>query len=248
MHYYEKGTGFPLLLLHGYCETGSVWKNVEESLSTKYRLIIPDLPGFGKSNLISDFNLEDIAVSLNDLISKLGVSEFIVLGHSLGGYIALAMEKLYPKCVKGFGLIHSTAFEDNEEKKAGRNQVVKIVSEKGPGLFLQNFYQNLFYQQIEEVIGDLQQEGKQIKGESIIAYAKAMRDRPDSSDLLKSEKPKLVVAGVKDGAVPIENSRRMKGIANNCDYIELENTGHMGMFEEPEALLSGIESFLDRAI
>ncbi len=248
MHYYEKGTGFPLLLLHGYCETGSVWKSVEESLSTKYRLIIPDLPGFGKSELISDLTLNDVAASLNNLISELGISEYIVLGHSLGGYIALAMENLYPKSVKGFGLIHSTAFEDSEEKKAGRNQVVKIVSEKGPGLFLQNFYQNLFYRQVEEVISDLRQEGKQIEGESIIAYAKAMRDRPDSSELLKSEKPKLVVAGLKDGAVPIENSRRMKGIANNCDYIELENTGHMGMFEEPEALLSGIDSFLDRAI
>ena len=246
MHYFEKGSGFPLLLLHGYCETGTVWNSIIDELASQVRLIIPDLPGFGLSEPISDdFSLEDVAQMSHELMQSLGFTEYIVMGHSLGGYVALAIEKLYSSHIRAFGLIHSTAFADSKEKKEGRDQVIKIVSNKGPGLFLQNFYQNLFYQPIKEVVEDLQREGKNIKGDSIISYAQAMKNRPDSTDLMRSDKPKLFIAGVKDGAVSISDSRSIRDLSKNCSYLELENTGHMGMFEEPKLLIKQITDFLN---
>ncbi len=237
------------MLIHGYCESGTVWNEIIDPLSDRCRIIVPDLPGFGKSPLHEDhLTLDEVARQIHQMMTELAIPKYLVMGHSLGGYLTLALERLFGDNITGFGLIHSTAFEDSTAKKAGRDQVIKIVSEKGSSLFLQNFYQNLFHQPKQEIIATLQKEGETIDGRSIIAYARAMRDRPDSTKLLISEKPKLIVAGTMDGAVPIEDSRKMSELANNALYIELSNTGHMGMYEEPELLLKGINSFLDQVL
>ena len=248
MQFSDVGSGFPVVLLHGYCETRSVWENVVSELSSHFRFITPDLPGFGKTPIIDPLTIELVASEVMQLTVQLSIDKCIVIGHSLGGYITLALEDQHPELIRGYGLFHSTAFEDSPEKKKGREQVAKIVNSKGPSVFLNNFYQNLFFQPPAGVIEQLQEEGSTITAKSIASYALAMKDRPDRSHLLRSEKPKLIIAGKEDGAVPYESSMNLFEMAENCDCITLDQSGHMGMFEEPESAVLAVNNFLKRAI
>ena len=232
-----------MVLIHGYCETGAVWNGMIRALSD-YRLIIPDLPGFGKSELTAKLSIDMVAETLVEKLSKKGIEEFIPIGHSLGGYITLAIAEKYPEKIQSFGLFHSSAFADNEEKKEARNQVVRIVEQKGPQFFLKNFYSGLFHKDLPQLIEELEEKGKSIDGDSIIAYAKAMRDRPDRSSLLKSGHHKLIVAGDMDNAIPYSASQEMFSIAENSLNITLENVGHMGMYEDTGGAVQAFKKFL----
>ena len=92
LHFFEKGQGHPLLFLHGFCESGEMWRYFADSLSTQYRVICPDLPGFGDSaHSHSIQSLDEVAEQLEGWLAELQVQNPIVLGHSLGGYVALAL-------------------------------------------------------------------------------------------------------------------------------------------------------------
>ena len=249
MHLTEEGDGFPVVLIHGFCETMSIWDTLTSSLIKNYKVIRIDLPGFGNSSLqATPITLNEIARQVQDTLSKKGIEQYVVIGHSLGGYVTLALEDLFPGSIKAFGLFHSTAFADSDQKKEGRNQAIRVVESKGAGVFLNNFYQNLFHQPLTDIINSLKLENQNTPGESIIAYSEAMRDRPERTHLLKTEKPKFIIAGKHDGAVPYADSQKLFELANNCINVILEESGHMGMIEEAEKSNASIRNFLNKVI
>src|SRR5262245_61329765 len=111
------GNGKPVMLVHGFGEDSSVWNRKVDFLKNNYQLIIPDLPGSGASELINDMSMEGMAEVLHSIIHEENIDKATVIGHSMGGYITLALAETYWNHVNGFGLIHSTAFADSEEKK-----------------------------------------------------------------------------------------------------------------------------------
>ena len=126
--YSVSGSGNPVMLIHGFGEDGTVWKNQVQHLENNYCVIVPDLPGSGKSELVDDMSMEGMAACLKGLIDqeisdnaslKNGIS---IIGHSMGGYITLALAEKYKELVNGFGLFHSSAFADSDEKKRGTPQ------------------------------------------------------------------------------------------------------------------------------
>lgn len=118
IHFFEKGKGHPLVLIHGFCETGNMWTDFAEALSNEFRVICPDLPGIGVSSIAGDrISLEEVAVSLEEWMEANQVENPIVIGHSLGGYVSLALLELMGNRIKAIGLFHSTAFADDGEKK-----------------------------------------------------------------------------------------------------------------------------------
>ena len=124
------GAGKPLILIHGFAEDGDIWSNQINALQQYFQLIIPDLPGSGKSELIADMSIEGMAEVIKELIThelkflrQTAEAEeaFVpIAGHSMGGYIALAIAEKYPQLISSIALVHSTAFADSEEKKANR--------------------------------------------------------------------------------------------------------------------------------
>ena len=111
------GNGKPVVLIHGFGEDGEVWKNQIEFLKDKFQLIIPDLPGSGKSEMINDMSMEGMAEVIYSIIHEEKIKSCILIGHSMGGYITLAFAEKYPEYLTAFGLFHSTAYADNEEKR-----------------------------------------------------------------------------------------------------------------------------------
>lgn len=140
IRFFEKGEGQPLVLIHGFCEIGEMWTDFAASLSEEFRVICPDLPGCGKSPLtLSQNTLEEVAVQLEEWMEENDIIDPIVIGHSLGGYVTLALLELMGNKIKAVGLFHSTAFADDEEKKRMRDRTVIFLKKHGVDKFVTSF-------------------------------------------------------------------------------------------------------------
>src|ERR1043165_584251 len=132
MNFVDKGNGPPLIFLHGFCETLEIWNDFTPALSEKFRTVAIDLPGFGASpSLGPGFTIDQVGDAVHAWLKKTQLSDFIVIGHSLGGYVALSLAERHGVNVKGICLFHSTVFPDSDEKKENRNKVAKFVREHG---------------------------------------------------------------------------------------------------------------------
>jgi pimeloyl-ACP methyl ester carboxylesterase len=247
--YKKQGSGPALLLIHGFCESKEMWETFSNELSTSHTVYCPDLPGFGESSLNgTHVSLEETALFLQEWRAEKEIQNPTVIGHSLGGYVTLALAELMGSGLKAIGLFHSTAFADDEEKKSTRNKTISFIQKHGVDKFVEAFIPPLFSEQHrgEQVaqIEALTQLGKRSTKNGLVAFTAAMRDRKDRFDLWKTfPGPKLMIAGELDGAVKIEASRRHQPFASH--YHELLGTGHMGMFEEKEKTLRMIREFLE---
>lgn len=252
--YYNEGKGNIIILLHGFGEDKDIWKNQIDKLKLQYQIIVPDLPGSGNSSLLEgdDITLEDYADWLFDLINHVVPQQqkIILLGHSMGGYITLAYAKKYHQTLTAFGLIHSTAFADSEEKKEVRKRGIESINEYGAFAFLKNTIPNLFSKQFKltqnEKVEALIEKGKEFTSIAIQQYSTAMMNRYDSTNILiKTTLPVLFVMGTEDIAAPLQ------GVLQQChlpkkSYVHIvENVGHMSMLEAPEKLNNIIKLFVE---
>jgi pimeloyl-ACP methyl ester carboxylesterase len=233
------GAGKPVVLIHGFAEDGDVWKNQIEFLKDHFYLIIPDLPGSGKSELINDMSIEGMAEVIKSILLNEKTETCSMVGHSMGGYITLAFAEKYPVMVTSAGLVHSSAFADSEEKKANRLKSIEFVKKNGAYEFLKAVIADLFTETraaANPEIVDLQiEKSKNFTDEAIIAYYQAMINRPDRTHVLKSF-PKLLlfIIGEHDKALPFEQSMQQCYLPS-ISYIHiLRNSAHMGMFEEAD--------------
>jgi pimeloyl-ACP methyl ester carboxylesterase len=250
LNYIESGNGYPLVLIHGFCESKEIWNSFREYFSTSYRVICPDLPGFGESPLKKkEITIEYMAEKVNDLLVHLGIDQCVMVGHSLGGYVSLAYAEKYESKLKALGLFHSTAYPDSADKRKTRNKTIEFVEKHGSESFAISFVPPLFYQlhreRLKEEIEAITAVAAATSKESIIATTKAMRDRKSRISVLQNIKvPVLFIIGEEDTAIPVDSSLEQASIpAKSVKHI-LSQTGHMGMFEKKEDSIKIIEDFL----
>jgi len=237
------------MLVHGFGETGDVWKMQEEFLKDNFFLIVPDLPGSGKSEMTGDMSMEGMAEVLHTIIHEENISMCTVIGHSMGGYITLALAEKYWNHIHDFGLFHSTAFADSEEKKLIRQKGIEFINQYGAFEFLKTTTPNLFSPdskiQIPASIEEFIQSLKDFHSGSLIAYYEAMMQRPDRTSVLKNTRsPVLFIAGQYDNAVPLEDSLKQSHLPEKCFFHILKKSGHMGMMEEARQTNLILEEFL----
>jgi pimeloyl-ACP methyl ester carboxylesterase len=247
--YWKEGKGKPLVLLPGFCETKEMWKSFVLPLLGKYEIWCPDLPGFGESRLPEDaFSLVTIANDLADWMLENNIGEAAIIGHSLGGYLALEMANLPKLDPGGLGLFHSTAYTDSPDKKNTRDKTVAFVKKHGVQTFILSSLPLLFSPENRERckpdIDSLIHFASQIPSESIIGYTLAMRDRRKNMDtLLAFQKPALMICGIEDTAVPLADSLDHKDAVGH--FLQLDHCGHMGMFEQRQKSLEAIQAFMN---
>jgi pimeloyl-ACP methyl ester carboxylesterase len=236
VHHSENGAGRPLILIHGYCENHEIWSHFSALLAQNFKVITPDLPGFGKSPM-PGVPLSIDAIGTDMLEWSRQWEQPVVIGHSLGGYVTLAMVNQEPSLFPGFGLFHSTAYPDPVEKKANRNKVIDFVMRNGVAPFIDSFVLGLFYQKENQFLPEANRIAAQTSPEALVAYAAAMRDRPSYESVLKNfTKPILFIAGEKDSNIPTEQVLAQSKTARLPVFHVLNDVGHMGMFEnEPES-------------
>ena len=244
IYYRVFGSGKPVMLVHGFGETGDVWKNQIAWLETSFQLIVPDLPGSGQSDMIDDMSMEGMAESLKAILNaeNYGVSapdsvKVSLIGHSMGGYIALAFADKYSDNLAALGLFHSTTFADSEEKKDTRKKSIGFIHQHGAFEFLKSSTPNLFspfsraekQELIDGFIGSL----NNFSSQSLVSYYEAMMQRPDRTYILQiKELPILFVLGEYDNAVPLQDGLKQAHMPEKSYIHILHRSGHMGMLEE----------------
>jgi pimeloyl-ACP methyl ester carboxylesterase len=243
------GSGKPAVLVHGFGEDGEIWHNQVNYLKEKFKLIIPDLPGSGRSEIIDDMSIEGMAEVILEIIKKENCSPCPVIGHSMGGYITLALAEKYPEELSSFGLFHSSAFADSEEKKATRQKGITFIQQYGAGEFLKTVTPNLFAPdskiKIPGVVQDLIDKGNTFTPPSLVSYYQAMMQRPDRTEVLrKATVPVLFIMGKYDNAVPMDDSLKQCHLPEKSYIHILAQSGHMGMLEEPDKCNRILDEFL----
>lgn len=245
LHYKKEGTGEALVLIHGFLENLSMWDKIAVELSKTRQVIRVDLPGFGKSDCIEEVHsMELFAECIQQLLLELNIDKFTLIGHSMGGYAALALSEICPKKIDHLILFHSTANADSKQKKKDRTRAIKTVNEK-QNIYLKTAIPFLFPEQFQtSCFGYIQkmiEEAKNLHSSGIIAALKGMQKRKDCNDLLKSLScRKTYIAGTFDPLLNVA-ALREEASNNNANFIEIENAGHMSHFE---CLSETINTFL----
>lgn len=249
LHYIDQGSGETVVLLHGFCGSSQYWQYIMPTLANKYRVIAPDLPGHGQSEApTGKLTMEDYAEQIVQLIDQLQIEKCILLGHSMGGYITLAFAEKYPNRLNAFGLIHSSAYPDDDQGKAGRDKNIQLIRDKGNALFIHQLIPKLFAPQhietMEDIIQHVEKIGLQTSPEGAIAALESMRDRQDRNHVLvQSDLPILLVAGEHDLLIAPNKTFVLKG--PKIAQLLIREAGHMSMYEASEQLLIGIQSLLN---
>ena len=247
--YFKSDKKETLILLHGFCENISVFNHQIVALQASYNLLCIDLPGFGLSNVIKDVTIPKMSDEVKLIIDYLEISDCVLLGHSMGGYVTLAFAKKYSQLLKGFGLLHSTAAKDNFERLAKRKQLINFIKKNGSETFFKTFFPDLFFdkelnkKQIENLIEHAN--STDLKG--IIEAIKAMMMREETFDVLETTQLPVFFAIGKHDSIITEND--MFGQAARCNQSEicyLENSNHLGMIEEQNILNNAIIKFVNR--
>ncbi len=241
------GKGTPVVLLHGFCESHEIWGTLADELSNDFQLLIPDLPGFGKSPLLpAPFTIDDVAKTVWKWIDNLRLKQPFIVGHSLGGYVALAMTEQRPNDVGGLCLFHSTARPDSDEKKQNRNKVIDFVNRNGVAPYIETFVPGLFFRKDHPAIPGVYTIAYTTAAATLTAYAAAMRERPDRTSVLGSFLgPILIIAGERDEIVPLDTLMAQSVLPSNGRLAVLSDTGHMGMFESPARSLRVLRQWVN---
>lgn len=244
------GHGRPVLLLHGFGEDSGIWQHLVTDLQQDYRLLVPDIPGSGRSPALPGTPaIDTFAEAMAAILATEQISACTILGHSMGGYIALAMAEKYPHLLRALGLVHSTAFADTEAKKEARQKSIAFIQANGAPAFLQTSIPGLFtpgfVAENAATVNQLIQKGGNFTAAALVQYYQAMVARPDRSDVLKKlDRPVLILAGEHDMAVPFEQSLMQSHLAAETHLVFLRQSAHMGMLEETDRFNQAIGTFL----
>lgn len=252
-HYHIQGSGPQVMLIHGLCEDSQIWKAIAENLSKHFTVLTPDLPGHGFSDDLEDgdYSLERIQTILFKLADAEQFTRFPVIGHSMGGYTALAMAEASPERISRIAMVHSTAKADTEEKKRNRERSISILNANRK-LFFGEVFKNLFHpERVDEFstqINQLLSDSDRMSLSAVTGTLKSLRDRKDRMDfLLQTRQPVSYFIGKYDNVLPavdLEAEARLLG----AHYVISATSGHMGFYESPDEMHDFIRHFLEKEV
>ena len=248
--YLDLGTGPTILLVHGFCEEKSMFEPFH-NLQEQYRLIIPDLPGFGSSETIAGTGAMDAYTqSLKELTEALHVDRFIYVGHSMGAYVGLDWMAQETDRFLAFSLFHSHPFADAAAKKAARQKSIRFLQKHGSQSYLKPFLTALFPEhkraQFAERIDILAERSKTLSAAAIIFALEAMMHRQDHADTLTHfPRPVQCIVGELDDIAPLEFGLGQVHLAPTTLFHLISDCGHMGQWECPDIIQEKFEVFLE---
>jgi len=247
--YSDTGKGTAVVFLHGFLENSTMWDAFIPELSKKYRIITIDLLGHGQSESLGYVHtMEDQADMVFAVLSELRIRKAAFIGHSMGGYVALAFAELYPDAIKGIALINSTSVADSDERKKNRDRAIQVVK-KDHASFVKLSIANLFSEDNREKFAD---KIEAIKGEAlktplrgIVAALEGMKIRKDREVLLHfGPYPIVLVLGKKDPVLNYEDS--LEQIENTRVQLVSFPDGHMSPVENEQELAETLQQFLKK--
>lgn len=244
--YSDNGKGTTIVLLHGFLENQTMWQDLAPELSKKHRIITIDLLGHGESGCLGYVHsMEDNAEVVQAVLSKLRIRKAVFVGHSMGGYVALAFAELFPENIRGLVLQNSTSKADSEERKANRNRAIKAVK-KDYTTFIRLAIGNLFNpdnrEKFANEIEKVKLEALKTPLQGIVASLEGMKIRKDREVLLHlTPFPKMLILGKKDPVLNYEDA--LEQIENTAVKLVTLPDGHMSHIENKEELKTVLLEF-----
>lgn len=252
VHYRDEGRSNTktVVLLHGFMQSLDVWSSYVLSYMNRFRVVTVDLPGHGQTDTFGEIHtMNFMARVVREVLAHIGVDRCVMVGHSMGGYVALAFAEHFPFMLRGLALVNSHAMADSEAKRQSREGVCAEVLEN-KAKFVVDFVPHLFSESRRE---EMSQDIKYLKDqcletsvESIIAAQLGMSRRPSRINVLEElEVPVLFVYGKDDERLLPEVAVAQTLLPHRAEMLMLDKTGHMSFLEEREYVKARIANFVD---
>ncbi len=250
----REGRKVPLVLLHGYPFEGSAWEHQLSGLGDDIWVVAPDMPGFGKSAALTPpttAHVDQYAKALADWAEDEGIAQLMLAGHSMGGYVAFAFARKYPELLCGLILVATRPGADSEAGKEGRYKTAAAVEEKGAVAAADAMLPKLFapaaYEQKQQLVESVRSMILRQSEEGIVGALYAMASRPDSTpDLARIEVPTLIITGAQDAIIPAAEAPGMVEQIKGSYAVDIPNTGHLPMLEDPAKFNEAVREFMAR--
>ncbi len=250
----EAGAGLPVLLLHGFPLSGEMWDPQLEALAGSFRVIVPDLSGFGASQGVPSDGaclMSDLAADAVALLDHLEVGRAVVVGLSMGGYAALALGEGAPERLRGLVLADTRAGADTEAARQSRLDTARRVLAEGTDFLVGALTPKLLgrttREQRPDVVARVERMIREAPPAGVAAAQRGMAERPGRARVLPHlDVPVLILVGEEDELTPPEESRAMEREIRGGELVTIPEAGHLSSLERPETFTEALGSFLRR--
>ncbi len=248
-HYTIQGKGSAVVLIHGFLANSTMWNNVSEVLSQKYRVVCIDLFGHGKTeNFGYVHTMEDQARMVKAVLDHLKLRRYVMIGHSMGGYVSLSFAKLFSKNLKGLCLMNSTALPDSKEKKINRDRGIVAVKQNSK-TFVRVAIPQLFSPKnklkFKSEIEIFTRKAVQTSTQAIVAALEGMKIRKNNTAIYKTAKfPIQLIVGKQDPA--LDYASLIRQVNNTKVHLVEFPDGHMSHIENKMDLIKSLSDFIKK--
>ncbi len=228
-----------VVLLHGYLESMLVWEDFVPLLYKQVRVVTLDLPGHGISEVKGEIHtMEYLAEVVYNALRALNIGRCLLVGHSMGGYVATAFAEAHGDMLDGVVLFSSTPNADTESKRENRRREIELVRSGKNDLLARTApaagFAESNRQRMRDYIDDLTEQVIITEDDGIVALLNGMIQRKDRNEVLRqSPVRQMFIFGMQDGYIPEEVARNLALEHPQARVEWLENSGHMGFLEEP---------------
>ncbi len=248
LYYRDAGAGRTIVLLHGFPFDGRIWLPFAKKLLPSFRLIIPNLPGFGKSELpAGPLDMNVMAWAVAGLINHLKIGRHIVVGHSMGGYVALSMASAsMTGGLAGLVLFHSQAAADDEPARLKRNESIQLILQDKQA-FIDSFLPGLYGNDKPAEAFNHAIVASSQSPETMAAAMAGLRDRANRLDWLnKADIPVLFIIGKNDTRMQAGRIMEQAALLAQAEVLLLQGVGHMGFDEAGDVIYPVLRDFCNR--
>jgi pimeloyl-ACP methyl ester carboxylesterase len=241
-----------IVFLHGYLESPAIWPAFMGEAFADCQVLLPALPGYEAASAATDYSLEAAAEAVHAALAAAGVGRAVLVGHSMGGYVALAFAEKYPGLVAGLGLFHSSALPDTPADAERRARTRAFLEEHGVAAFADEFLQPQLSpthrESMNDSVAQLQALAVAVPLAVALGNLDAMAHRPDRRAVLeKATYPVLFIAGKDDHAVPPEKTHEESLLPDYCTVLWLAGVGHLGFMERPTDTRRAVRQLVEAA-
>lgn len=247
----EYGQGYPVVLLHAFPLSGKMWSpQIEAVTAQNFRLILPDLRGFGETNNFADINtMEDMASDIVELLDTLQIQQAIIGGLSMGGYVTFNLFRSNPEKFKALILCDTNCAADTEGKRQNRYQLIEKIEEQGAEALIETMLPNLVgkftKQNNENLILELKEMFAEANPQAAVAALRGMAERKDHSEIMNEIKiPTCLIFGEEDEITNLDLAKKMHDQIPFSDLSIIKNAGHYSNLEQPNSFNAELLNFL----
>ncbi len=245
------GNGDAIVLIHGFPLTREIWNAEASDLAQTHRVIRLDLRGMGRSSVTDGpYLMETLAADIAAVLDALSVDRATIVGHSLGGFVALAFARMYTERVTRLGLICSRLGADSPEIAGFRNDLADRLErensiEPAVEAYISRIFSNATLRNDSSLIERVRAIARTNEPRGAAAMLRGMAQRVDSYDIAAElQMPVLIVAGAGDKVVPLDEAEEMRRAFPAAHLRVMESSGHLPMLEEPAALTAALSAFV----